>query len=327
MAIQAPRYDTSLPESPRVLAWQDEVAKSIAQSTSSEPQHGAFQTAPAASAPPNVIVNHIVTTPAPPVVVTRVRAEEPKQADQISTRTFVGTVLGAAAGGLIMYAISKGDEQSTQQPEPQKIITYRTIEAPPAQGYSPFNRTPEFKTYSKRGNVVNSGSGSRPIPIKAPLRTHNETTIPRSEYSHDSRNGDEAVLSNGSRRLAAEPRPSRTSQVSSSQRTVRQADLIPLPPSAPATEVRSARNVPLPYSVATSRASRDKERAEKVVSPHDSISQVSTKRSKASGKSKHHREEDEHRSSRGSKAGSKNGSSSRVSGFKVMGERGSISGF
>lgn len=230
-----------------------------------------------------------------------------------------------------MYAMTKSSEQSSKQPEPQKIITYRTIEAPPIQHYASLSRAPEYSTYSKQGSVVDSRLHSRPIPVEASPRTHSVTAGPESEYSRHSRNpGDEViVLSNGSRVAVPEPRPSHASHASSSQQTVRQP-----------TEVRSARNVPLPYSAAASRASRDKEYMREariegsrstVVTPHDSISQVSTKRSKASGRSNHHREEDEHRSSKGSKSGSKTGSkkdsSSRVSERKVMGARGSVPGF
>lgn len=95
MSIQASRYDTRAPEAPRVLAWQDDVAKSIAESTSGEAQHVSPQTIPAASAPSGVVINnHIITTTAPPVVVTRYKAEGQKASDEISTRTFIGTVLG-----------------------------------------------------------------------------------------------------------------------------------------------------------------------------------------------------------------------------------------
>jgi len=100
MGIQPPRYDVSVPEAPRVMAWQDEVAKSIAQATSIEPQRASAQTAPAASAPSQVVFNQIITTSAPPVVVTRVRAEEPKPSDEIGTITFVGTVLGMYISGV-----------------------------------------------------------------------------------------------------------------------------------------------------------------------------------------------------------------------------------
>lgn len=236
-----------------------------------------------------------------------------------------------------MYAMAKGSEQSNKQLEPQRIATYRTIEAPPAPNLAVPSPATEHGAYSQQGSVVNSRTNSRPIPIEGPSRSHTETALPHSVYSRHSQGPGTQILSPStiSRMPATEPRPSHAvSHAPSSQRTIRQADMIPLPPSAPATEARSARNVPLPYSVATSRASRDREYTREdsrgtVVSPHDSISQVSTKRSKASGKSKHYREEDEYRSSKGSKAGSKTGSKSgsRVTGFKVMGERGTIPGF
>lgn len=92
MSIQASRYDTSAPEAPMVLAWQDGVAKSIARSTSGEAERVHPRTTPAPSGV--VINNNIITTPAPPVVVTRFRTEEPKPSDEISSRTFIGTVLG-----------------------------------------------------------------------------------------------------------------------------------------------------------------------------------------------------------------------------------------
>ena len=320
MNLQSSSYDADSPEAPTVLAWQKEVAKSIAQSTPSEPRSTHTQNVPAVSTPPQVIVNNqYITTPAPPVVVTRVRADEAKASDEISTRTFVGTVIGAAAGGLIMYAMSKVDERSNQQPEAQKIVTYRTIEAPPALGYVSSNKPPEHEIYSKRGSVAND-SGT--VQMDALPSARGETVVPRSEYSRIERKaeGDLVVLTDRSRVLATEPKRSNTSQISTSQRTARQSDTVLRQPSAPTTDVKSARDIPLPYSVATSRASRDP------VLPADSISQVSTKRSKASRKPKHYLEDDEHRDGRESKAGSKKGSG-KASGFKVMGERGSIPGF
>ena len=88
-------------ENDRVLAWTKDVAESIANEASRPiPQERRPEAPQVEREPPRVIVNQVITTPA--VVVTRTRANTIPR-DEISTKTIIGTVLGATAGAVVAY--------------------------------------------------------------------------------------------------------------------------------------------------------------------------------------------------------------------------------
>ncbi|KAK3173391.1 hypothetical protein OEA41_006720 [Lepraria neglecta] len=330
----APSIRTDIPEGRRVLAWQHDVADSMTR----EAPRLAVQATPVEQAPPRIIINQVVNTPG--VVVTRVRTEEQKPSDEISTRAIVGTILGATAGAVVAYAMSKGDSESHQQPQTQSKITYRTIEAPPAQDVvrvETITRNSDHGSYANHSSLANSRPTSRGLPIESVPRTYVETLVDPSKTSrrpyHTVVRREDAgpvVQTNGGTRISVgEPQGPRASHASSN-RTIQRAEMMPLPPSV-ATQARLARDVPLPSSQATSLASKVKEDSrldvKSSIHPHESVSQVSTRRS---GKSKHHhggsRSGSEkghgHKSEKGSKAGSKRDTSSKISGTRSPGVKG-----
>ena len=324
-------------EDRKINEWRKDVAQSRVdeasttarnvQSTSSYalPIRPALSQARSNSAP--IVVNQIISSP--PVIVTRVKAPEPKPSNEISTKAMIGTVVGATAGAFIAYAMVKGDSENRQAPEIQERITYRTIEAPIEQNQHttriPISDAPSYHT-----TLPNSKSGARTLTIESPpLRIerhvpsqHPGTSEPRS-YREPPHNEPIMMIDND---------PDTRSRTSVGRKTIRQVETSHLPPSAAtATEVRIAREVPLPataapgsrYSRASSATIKDQttkmpaERYEPAlpsVVPDDSISQVSTRRSRDSRREKHHhrhRSEEDVRSRRGityegrSKAGSK----------------------
>ena len=94
---------TYISDKDRVLAWSRDVAESTAnivlnptsQARQPEIRHVERE-------PPRMIVNQIITTPPPAVVVTRARPKSPPK-DEISTKAIIGTVLGATAGAVVAY--------------------------------------------------------------------------------------------------------------------------------------------------------------------------------------------------------------------------------
>ena len=333
----APSIRTDIPEGRRVLAWQRDVADSMTL----EAPRPAVQAMPVEQAPPRIIINQVVSTPG--VVVTHVRTEEQKPSDEISTRAIVGTIIGATAGAVVAYAMSKGDSENHQQPQTQSKITCRTIEAPPAQDavrVETITRDSDHGSYANHSSLANSRPTSRGLPIESVPRTYVETLTNPSEHSRRSyrsvvrrKDAGPVVQTNGGTRISAvEPQGSRASHACSN-RTIRQADMIPLPPSVAtqARSARSARDVPLPSSQATSLASKVKEDSrldvKSSVHPHESVSQVSTRRS---GRSKHHHSGSRsgsekghgHKSEKGSKADSKRDTSRKISGTRSPGVRG-----
>lgn len=104
-------------DDPRVLGWRKDVAKSTAGRD--------LQTT---TGPAKVTVNNITT---PTTVITH-PSPETKARNEISSKTILGTLLGAAAGAAVAYAMTKAEEENHPQAAEPKIISYRTIQAPRA---------------------------------------------------------------------------------------------------------------------------------------------------------------------------------------------------
>lgn len=319
---KAPSIYANDQEDQRVLAWQRNVAKS----TASEVSRLEVQPTPVERIPTQIIVNQIVQ---PAVVITRTRPAEPKPTDEISTRAIVGTILGATAGAVVAYAMTKGDSESHQQPHIERKITYRTIEAPAAQDLV------RQDALVRNGSLPNSNSVVRTIPIDSSPRTRVNTLPPSSEHSRRSsptvvRSADAGPViqtKNGTRISIGAPQGSRASLTSSSSKTIRQADLSPKQPTV--ITVKSAKDIPLPASMVSSRERDEPKLDDRSVHPNDSVSQVSTRRD---GKSKHHGggsksgSERDHgiRSEKSSKAGSRKETSSQYSAVRSPGMKGAL---
>ena len=300
--------DSGESEDQKIREWQKDVVRSIAAddvTTTCDPPQTRAYVRPARPIPPPrnpVVVNQIVTNP--PVVVTRVKAPEPKPSDEISTKAIIGTVVGATAGAFIAYAMVKGDSENHRAPRIQERITYRTIEAPIDR---PITRIPIQDSRSLHDPFISGNSGVRTI---GPPPARAETLISKSEHSQHPSHSDVRSKIASSRDgpiVMIDNEQGSCSPASSGRKTVRQKESFHLPPSAPITEVRTARDVPLParsqasrYSRASSATirdpkappieSRNETRPLSSVAPNDSISQVSTKMSRHSGggRSKHH---------------------------------------
>lgn len=318
---RAPSIYANDQEDQRVLAWQRDVAKS----TASEASRLEVQPTPVERIPTQIIVNQIVQ---PAVVVTRTRTEEPKPTDEISTRAIVGTILGATAGAVVAYAMTKGDSESHQQSHIQRKITYRTIEAPAAQDLV------RQDVFARNSSLPNSNSVVRTTPIDSSPRSRVNTLPPSSEHSRRSsptvvRSADAGPViqtNNGTRISVVEPQGSRASHTSSSSKTVRKADLSPQPPTV--ITVKSAKDIPLPASMVSTREKEELKIDDRSVHPHDSVSQVSSRRD---GKSKHHAgskagsdRDHGHKSEKASKAGSRKESSSKISAVRSPGMKGAL---
>ena len=318
---KAPSIYANDQEDQRVLAWQRDIAKS----TASEASRLEVQPTPAERIPTQIIVNQIVQ---PAVVVTRTRIEEPKPTEEISTRAIVGTILGATAGAVVAYAMTKGDSESHQQPHTQRTITYRTIEAPAGQDLV------RQDVLARNGSLPNSNSVARALPIDSSPRSRVNTLPPSSEHSRRSsptvvRSADAGPViqtNNGTRISVVEPQGSRVSHTSSSSKTVRKADLSPQPPTV--ITVKSAKDIPLPASMVSTREREELKIDDRSVHPHDSVSQVSSRRD---GKSKHHGgsragsdKDHGHKSEKASKAGSRKETSSKISAVRSPGMKGAL---
>ena len=302
----------------RVLSWQKDVAQSSV-SNSSQARKVASQ----------IVVNNITT---PTTIVLR-HPPTAREDTEISAQALVGTLLGAAAGAVVAYAMAKGEAESPKTPATQ-TVTYQTIEANNSQrarsvlssrrSYPPssFSHTtrpvlmeleypkasnsiavqsevPDITSSSRRltGPTASVGkllastlidtfvppSEIRPFPPHAIARSHTDSVISRSCAGNPS---------------FAVSQHSKTSHASSTVKTVTQADHKSSSRSPAVTEVKLARDVPLPISGATSHVSRDptpsqphdidKKSELGSVAPSDSISQAGSRKSKGSKRSSYH---------------------------------------
>ena len=306
-------------DDPRVLTWQKDVAKSTAGRD--------LQTT---TGPAKVTVNNITT---PTMVITQ-SSPEIKPRNEISSKAIIGTLLGAAAGAAVAYAMTKAEEESPPKPAEPRIVSYRTIEAPrpsvaqsaieSRQPYveSAFSHTPRtvvqqieypeppasVVSRSAKSHHTASTLGLQPIAAPPPRSTLIDTFIPPSEVSRYPRpaslvrhHTDSQIRSLGShapsgisRHSKSPAAPPSSSGASSIAHTITPADFIPAAPASVVTEVRTARDMPLPDSRATSLA--DAHGNVSVVgggsvAPSDSISQAGSKKSRvsSSGGTRHSR--------------------------------------
>ncbi|KAL9126608.1 MAG: hypothetical protein Q9217_004365 [Psora testacea] len=311
--IRAPSGDLDTSDIQRISKWQKDVATNTDEQTSLRQ----------GSESPRIIVNNVTTTPA--VEVYRVRSD-PRAGGDISTRAIIGTIIGASAGAAIAYAMTKSESEKPHTPEPRPI-EYRTIEAPP-------QRLTETKVIYERPQSSHSGAQGSPNL----MRDMDDSRSRHSSPSHcvksvlslqprsarngparsatGSHTGRTIAQTNATKVLTGEPQHSKVSR-NSREKSVHEVGSTKAPPSHHSTEARSAKNVPLPPSrastlltSATKREGRTNDVA--TVVPDDSISQVSTRRSSHRGKSDHHHHHS--KSGHGSKHGrqSSHGSSMTV---------------
>ncbi|KAL8738223.1 MAG: hypothetical protein Q9181_000949 [Wetmoreana brouardii] len=264
-------------EGSRVLSWQQEVAKST---VSQAPQLHRSK--------PRVLVTNI----SKPTIMVSNPSTQTNSGGDVSSKSLIGTLLGAAAGAAVAYAMTKGEENSNQT---LGNIAYQAVEAarshvaPSATGsqqsypQSTVSRVSQREhqgleyprsQHSIAGHSVQSQLATLPhasmnrLTITAPppapqASTLIETFVPPSEvprYRRQSilRSQTDGVLvsSRSSRASSHVSSRSKPSRASSAAKTVTQAQSIPSAPSSVVTEVKQPRDVPLPASRTTSVASR-----------------------------------------------------------------------
>ena len=303
-----------------VLSWQKEVARSGVGSNLKSEQ-----------GPTRIVVNNVTT----PTTIVSHSSAEPKINNEMSAKAIVGTLLGAAAGAAVAYAMTKGEEES-QKVSASRPALYQAIDAvrpllarsatEPAKSYAPSNISRDSRSgpreleypqssvslasHGMQCNRSRSNQRNGPLAIASPskLSTLIDTFLPPSEVTNFRphlliRNNTDGIAHSSRGSMFSEAAPRRLDSHSrvSSAKTVTQVNIGQLKPSSIVTEMRAAREAPLPESRATSAApSRapslrrlvlDGGRDEDVksvlgsVAPSDSVSQAGSKRSKESRRS------------------------------------------
>lgn len=293
-----------------VLSWQKDVAKSATSDSSLTK-----------SASSQVIINNFTV----PTMAVSQPLPNSKPKSDMSTKTFLGTLLGAAAGAAVAYAMTKAEDES-HQTKATRTVTYQAVEAPDFQPTSsvishrescarstgqptqhPVVQQIEYPRYPSSSAVRSRALDHAPLIEDCPARqiaavpvqlgTLIDTFIPPSEVARYpprsfARSQTDSILQpTRSEVLSVRSRPPQPSRASSAAQTVVPVNLPPSPRSV-VTEVRLARDMPLPNSRAGSVA-RDIGHGYSPsvlgsVAPSDSVSQAGSKKSNGSRRSKHH---------------------------------------
>ena len=262
-------------EEHRVLRWQKEVARSTVGSDVKSDKSAA-----------RIIINNITTTPATTVSYSQ---PEPNPGSEMSAKALVGTLLGAAAGAAVAYAMTKGEEES-QNVSASKQVLYQAIEAArpalarsvtdPGRSCAPSNfshnsriepreleyprPTISHTSHGVQSHVSSSNQRPGPLAIGSPLKVSTliDTFVPPSEVQRfrpqslvRSRTDGVAHVSSGNIVSDEPPRHSDSRSRVSSARTITQANFRQRQPPSVVTEIRTARGVPLPESKASSTTS------------------------------------------------------------------------
>jgi hypothetical protein len=293
-----------------VISWQ----KDVARSTVSNPPL-------AKSASSRVYINNI----AAPTMVISQPTPDPKPRSDLSTKAFIGTLLGAAAGAAVAYAMTKAEEESDRAAA-TRTVTYQTVGAPPLQPNPSATSPPESYARSmsyptQRPLIQQIEYPHHPLSIAgcstnvnhkpfiedrhasqvAPAPVHQgtliDTFIPPSEVARYppraiTRSHTDSILQpSRSHASSTVSRPAQASLIISAANTVTPVNL-PFSPRSVVTEVRLARDLPLPNSRAPSalRDEGDKHSPSVLgsVAPSDSVSQAGSKKSHGNRRSKLH---------------------------------------
>ena len=282
----------SIADDHRVLEWQKDVAKSTVSTTPRAAKSTVSCGPQANKSTARIIVNNVT---APAMVVSRSTAQIKDDGD-MSAKSLIGTLLGAAAGAAVAYAMTKGEAESLQSPITQ-TITYQTVDAaetqrtpstassrrsfPPASSSHVSRNTVREIDYpqapvSGSGHSVLSHQQRTPKYLEAPkpsvgqvlASTLIETFIPPTEVRHKlphamARSQTDSIVqqSRAIQDFDLISQHSRQSRRSSAAKTVTMKDFAAPPKTLIGTEAGLAKDIPLPISAAASSTSRHLEAA------------------------------------------------------------------
>lgn len=321
-----------------VLSWQKNVAKSLSDRGS---------VISASQGPLKVEKTRSVVSAARPMS-TEQRSKSSSSGDLFSAKALVGTLLGAAGGAAVAYAMMRAENEdeaekerlALQAPPTHQIqMVDREVEARRSEvGQTKSQVAPPVSTVPDMGAALGTlistfvppSSAPRLMLEAAPSRSGSQAGGGTQVGGNSQVCGNTAVGRNSatSRSAPQPPRPHAQSVISTSSAAIT-AKEIPLPKSS-GTSVVTARDVPLPLSSRSSSAP-----SVLTITPSESVSNAgSSRRSKAgsgrstSGSSKHTSVvEKEHRSQAGGSTtsaktarppSSRKESSSGVSSAKIL---------
>ena len=231
-------------------------------------------------------------------MVRLVRNHVPSSETDLESRAFpqglsLGTCLrlvslqiGSTDGENCDTAMTKAQTEDSHAELPNRV-THRIIEAPVTYELAQRDSRSHARGYTlAESKPLNQQMAPQPLALP-----HVDDLIPRSEHSHPPPHSvthcrvENATCPPYTTKVSvADLGKSRGSGASFHATTARQSELKPI------TEARSAKDVPLPPSRLTSLATargKDRKAGSSSISPKESVSQVSSRRSGKSNRSKH----------------------------------------
>ena len=277
------REKKSAPARSTISSWQQDVAKNSAEmsAVSSPPQdvakNSAERTSQVAKSPQRITVKNYTTAPA---LLVSQSVPETKPKHEMSSRAIIGTLLGAAAGAAVAYAMTRAEEEDIKAAEPRNIA-YRAIEAPRSevaksekgskQAYSQtvVSHTPRTviqqieypeppvsvagrssKSHHTFSDVPTLGPRTLTSPVLGPRSAAMDNATEASWHPHGSlvrSHTDSQVKIFNSKAPSNISQHPESSTKSSTSKTITPSDYKPAKGSV-VTEVRVARDLPLPES-------------------------------------------------------------------------------
>ena len=181
--------------------------------------------------------------------------------------------------------MTKSQSENSQVEQPSRVA-HRIIKAPVTYELVQRDNDSHVREYFR----AKSKSTNQALATPTPLRPHVDDLIPRSEHSDPSSHSvtrshveDLTCPPYVTKVSVADSGKSRALHASFHENKARQSDLIPI------TEAKSAKDVPLPHSRLKSlvtEGEKDSKAGKSSVSPKESVSRVSTRRSGRSSGSK-----------------------------------------
>lgn len=294
----------------RFLNWQKDVARDTAIVT----------TRPGSNAT-RITVNNFTT----PTVAVSHPIVEPSCNSEISTKSLIGTLLGAAAGAAVAYAMTKGEEESSKATVARRT-SYQIMDTPKLPSASLANESRnayrQFEASDSQHGIVRRIEHPKtvmPVADHSADRKHDslsektpvsrtfaaipyrgtliDTFIPPSEVSRcpprltTRSHTDSIVQPLSGQDSSTASRPSKAPRASSVADTITPTNYRPSTESV-VTEVKVARDVPLPSSRVPSSIGKytpdDTRSAFSSVAPSDSVSRAGSKNSHANTHSTRH---------------------------------------
>ncbi|THY27684.1 hypothetical protein D6D00_04780 [Aureobasidium pullulans] len=247
----------------RVLTWRRGIVNVLGDedrstfiSTSPNPAPSTAQSTPQSKAP------SVVRTASAPAVTTSSQTSSSDNGFQITGKAIIGTILGAAAGAAVAYAMVRSEQDGAQQEAEFAEAISRKAASSRASSKAPSKATPSQAQTSKAKTVYNSAPMSKAAPATHSVRAIEAAPEPQSLEEVDAKSYHSPTYVS----LAPTPRAAKKSEaiyIPASQIVSRAPSRAPSGPPSVAPTERQIEYIPA--SLATQRPSIVSRRA--VTSP------------------------------------------------------------